>query len=117
MKLTTPMHITAADSDSRTISGRIVAFNEHANASTGKVVFARGSIQPQDVFLNLEHDNTRRIGKSIAMTVNDKEMTATFKIATQQPALMHSQRQWKAYGMDFQLSWPWTITKCKKMAP
>jgi phage head maturation protease len=81
MKLTTPMQITAADSDSRTITGRIVAFNEHANASTGKVVFARGSIQPQDVFLNLEHDNTRRIGKSIAMSVNDKEMTATFKIA------------------------------------
>jgi phage head maturation protease len=81
MKLTTPMQITAADSDSRTITGRIVAFNEFANASTGKVVFARGSIQPQDVFLNLEHDNTRRIGKSIAMSVNDKEMTATFKIA------------------------------------
>ena len=50
MKLTTPMQITAADSNERTISGRIVAFNEHANASTGKVVFARGSIQPQDVF-------------------------------------------------------------------
>jgi hypothetical protein len=98
MKLTTPMQITAADSDARTISGRIVAFNEHANASTGKVVFARGSIQPQDVFLNLEHDNTRRIGKSIAMSVNDK-------------------RPWKAYGMDSQLSWPWTITKCKRMAP
>jgi phage head maturation protease len=81
MKLTTPMQITAADSDSRTITGRIVAFNEHANASTGKVVFAKGSIQPNDVFLNLEHDNTRRIGKSIAMSVNDKEMTATFKIA------------------------------------
>jgi len=81
MKLTTPMQITAADSDSRTITGRIVAFNEQANASTGKVTFARGSIVPQDVFLNLEHDNTRRIGKSIAMSVNDKEMTATFKIA------------------------------------
>jgi phage head maturation protease len=81
MKLTTPMQITAADSNERTISGRIVAFNEHANASTGKVVFARGSIQPQDVFLNLEHDNTRRIGRSVAMSVNDKEMTATFKIA------------------------------------
>ena len=81
MKLTTPMQITAADSDARTISGRIVAFNEHANASTGKVVFARGSIQPNDVFLNLEHDNTRRIGRSVAMSVNDKEMTATFKIA------------------------------------
>jgi phage head maturation protease len=81
MKLTTPMQITAADSDSRTITGRIVAFNEQANASTGKVTFARGSIGVNDVFLNLEHDNTRRIGKSIAMTVNDKEMTATFKIA------------------------------------
>ena len=81
MKLTTPMQITAADSDSRTITGRIVAFNEQANASTGKVVFARGSIQPGDVFLNLEHDITRRIGKSISMAVNDKEMTATFKIA------------------------------------
>jgi phage head maturation protease len=81
MKLTTPMQITAADSDARTITGRIVAFNEQANASTGKVVFARGSIMPNDVFLNLEHDITRRIGKSIAMSVNDKEMTATFKIA------------------------------------
>jgi phage head maturation protease len=81
MKLTTPMQITAADSDARTITGRIVAFNEHANASTGKVVFARGSIAVNDVFLNLEHDNTRRIGKSIAMSVNDKEMVATFKIA------------------------------------
>ena len=81
MKLTTPMQITAADSDSRTITGRIVAFNEQANASTGKVVFARGSIQPGDVFLNLEHDITRRIGRSVAMSVNDKEMTATFKIA------------------------------------
>jgi len=81
MKLTTPMEITAADSDSRTITGRIVAFNEQANASTGKVTFARGSIVPQDVFLNLEHDITRRIGKSTAMSVNDKEMTATFKIA------------------------------------
>lgn len=81
MKLTTPMQITAADTDSRTITGRIVAFNEHANASTGKVVFAKGSIQPQDVFLNLEHDNTRRIGRSVSMSVNDKEMTATFRIA------------------------------------
>ena len=81
MKLTTPMQITAADSESRTITGRIVAFNELANASTGKVIFARGSIVPQDVFLNLEHDITRRIGRSVSMSVNDKEMTASFRIA------------------------------------
>ena len=56
MKLTMPMMITAADSEARTISGRIVAFNEAANASTGKVIFAKGSIEPKNVFLNLEHD-------------------------------------------------------------
>ena len=82
MKLTTPMQITAADSESRTISGRIVAFNEAANASTGRVVFAKGSIAPKDVFLNLEHDRTRRIGKTLSMTMNgDKSIDATFKIA------------------------------------
>jgi len=82
MKLTTPMTITAADSESRTITGRILAFNEPANASTGKVVFNKGSIAPTDVFLNLEHDRTRRIGKTLSMTMNgDKSIDATFKIA------------------------------------
>ena len=83
MKLTTPMQITAADSESRTITGRIVAFNEPANASTGKVIFAKGSINPKDVFLNLEHDRTRRIGKTLSMSLNEsgKSIDATFKIA------------------------------------
>ena len=82
MKLTTPMQITAADSESRTITGRIVAFNEPASASTGKVIFSKGSIAPTDVFLNLEHDRTRRIGKTLSMTMNgDKSIDATFKIA------------------------------------
>jgi phage head maturation protease len=83
MKINTPMQITAADSESRTITGRIVAFGETANASTGKVVFAKGSITPKDVFLNLEHDRTRRIGKTLSMSLNEsgKSIDATFKIA------------------------------------
>ncbi|CAB4191289.1 Prohead protease, partial [uncultured Caudovirales phage] len=81
MKLTTAMTITAADSTARTITGRIVAFDEPANASTGKVVFAKGSVVPTDVKLNLEHDRTRPIGKSISMSVNDNSIDATFKIA------------------------------------
>ena len=82
MKLTTPMTITAADSESRTITGRIVAFEEPANASTGKVVFAKGSIAPKEVFLNLEHDRTRRIGKVLDMSMDgDLAINATFKIA------------------------------------
>jgi phage head maturation protease len=83
MKLTTPMTITAADSESRTITGRIVAFEEAANASTGKVVFAKGSIQPKDVLLNLEHDRTRRIAKPLSIALSDDQMSinATFKVA------------------------------------
>jgi phage head maturation protease len=83
MKLTTPMTITAADSESRTITGRIVAFEEPANASTGKVVFAKGSIQPKDVLLNLEHDRTRRIAKPLSISLSDDQMSinATFKVA------------------------------------
>jgi HK97 family phage major capsid protein len=85
MKLTTPITITAADSEARTISGRIVAFDEQANASTGKVVFAKGSIDPAPVFLNLEHDRTRRIGKSMEMTLDgDSAINATFKISNTQ---------------------------------
>ncbi len=80
MKITTPMNITAADSNSRTISGRIVAFDEEANASTGKVVFAKGSIQPAPVKLNLEHDRTRPIGKTLDMTLNEDSIDAVFKI-------------------------------------
>jgi phage head maturation protease len=77
------MTITAADSESRTITGRIVAFEEPANASTGKVVFAKGSIQPKDVLLNLEHDRTRRIAKplSIALSKDQMSINATFKVA------------------------------------
>ena len=80
MKITTPMNITAADSNSRTISGRIVAFDEPANASTGKVVFAKGSITPAPVKLNLEHDRTRPIGKTLDMTLDGNAINATFKI-------------------------------------
>ncbi len=81
MKITTPMNITAADSNSRTISGRIVAFEEEANASTGKVVFAKGSIKPAPVKLNLEHDRTRPIGKTLDMTLNENSIDAVFKIS------------------------------------
>ena len=82
-KVITPMKITAADSNSRTITGRIVTFEEVGNASIGKVQFAAGSIEPTAVLLNLEHDRTRRIGKTLDTTLSaDKTgIDATFKIA------------------------------------
>ena len=82
-KVITPMQITAADSNSRTISGRIVTFEETGNASIGKVQFAAGSVEPTAVLLNLEHDRTRRIGKTldIGLSSDNKGIDATFKIA------------------------------------
>jgi HK97 family phage prohead protease len=81
MKITTPMRITAADSESRTITGQIVAFDVAANASTGKVLFKAGSITPASVKLNLEHDSARPIGRSIEMSADEHGMNATFKIS------------------------------------
>jgi HK97 family phage prohead protease len=81
MKITTPMRITAADSESRTITGQIVAFDVAANASTGKVLFKAGSIEPASVKLNLEHDSARPIGRTLEMSADETGMTATFKIS------------------------------------
>ena len=81
MKLTTPIAITAADSNSRTITGRIVTFEETGTASIGKVQFAKGSIEAVPVLLNLEHDRTRRIGKTLSIEATEQGIDATFKIA------------------------------------
>jgi phage head maturation protease len=83
MKLEIPIQITAADSIKRTIAGRIVSFNETANASTGKVMFTDGSLTPAPVKLNLEHDGTRPIGKSMSMdfSTDKSAIDGVFKIA------------------------------------
>ena len=83
MKVTTPFTITAADSEARTITGQIVAFDTAANASTGKVMFKSGSISPANVKLNLEHDSARPIGKTLSMELapDGKSINATFKIS------------------------------------
>ena len=83
MKVTTPFTITAADSESRTITGQIVAFDVPANASTGKVMFKSGSLNPASVKLNLEHDASRPIGKTLSMEFapDGKSIQATFKIS------------------------------------
>jgi phage head maturation protease len=80
-KVITPMTVVAADSNSRTITGTIVTFEETGNASIGKVQFAANSIEPTPVLLNLEHDRSRRIGKTLSIESTDKEMIATFRIA------------------------------------
>ena len=80
-KLITQMKVTAADSVERTISGRIVTFDETGNTSIGKTQFAKGSIEPTPVLLNLEHDRARRIGKTLDISATDTGIDATFKIS------------------------------------
>jgi len=83
MKVLTPFTITAANSEERTITGQIVAFDTPANASTGKVLFKSGSLIPASVKLNLEHDSKRPIGKTLSMELapDGKSINATFKIS------------------------------------
>mgnify|MGYP003652742211 FL=1 len=83
MKVTTPFTITAADSEARTITGKIVEFGVPATASTGKVMFQRGSLNPANVKLNLEHDAARPIGKTLSMELSPdgNSIEATFKIS------------------------------------
>ena len=83
MKVTTPFTITAADSEARTITGKIVEFGVPATASTGKVQFQRGSINPANVTLNLEHRSDKPIGKTLLMELSPdgNSIEATFKIS------------------------------------
>ena len=81
MKLNFPIQITAADTIKRTITGKIVTWNEQGNTSVGKTVFAEDSIQVKPVKLLLEHDRTRPIGKMLEFTKVADGVTATFKIA------------------------------------
>jgi len=82
MKIQVPISLTAADSQSRTISGQIVTWGEQGNTSAGPTVFANDSINfSKGIKLLLEHDRTRPIGKLIAHEVTDTGIVATFKIA------------------------------------
>ena len=82
MKIEVPITLTAADSQSRTISGQIVTWGEQGNTSVGPTIFASDSIKfNKNIKLLLEHDRTRPIGKLIAHEVTDSGIVATFKIA------------------------------------
>ena len=82
MKIEVPITLTAADSNARTISGRIVTWGEQGNTSAGPTVFGADSIKfNKNVKLLLEHDRTRPIGKLLAYEVTDTGIDATFKIA------------------------------------
>jgi HK97 family phage prohead protease len=82
MKVNLPITLTAADTKTRTLTGRIVTWGEEGFTSAGKTVFAKDSITiPKNVKLLLEHDRTRPIGKLSSYEITDVGITASFRIA------------------------------------
>jgi HK97 family phage prohead protease len=82
MKINFPMTITAADVESRTLTGRIVTWDEEGNTSAGRTIFSKDSIQfNKNVKLLLEHELTRPIGKMVSAEVTDTGIEAKFKLA------------------------------------
>jgi HK97 family phage prohead protease len=84
MKITVPVSLVAADTDARTISGRIVTWGETGNTSAGKTVFAKDSIALKPVKLFIDHNMDKPIGKVLDFETTDQGIDATFKIANTQ---------------------------------
>lgn len=78
------MDITAADVPRRIISGRIVPFNEVGTPNIGRTMFLEDSIQIPDVSaikLNLQHDQTRPVGRAVSIESKADGIYADFKIS------------------------------------
>jgi HK97 family phage major capsid protein/HK97 family phage prohead protease len=82
MKITMPYAITAADTESRIIAGRIVSWNAEGNTSAGRTMFKEDSItMAKNIKLVLQHDVTRPLGKMVSFEQDATGITAEFKIA------------------------------------
>jgi HK97 family phage prohead protease len=82
MKIEFPVTLTAADSESRIIAGRIVAWNSPGNTSAGMTEFLPNSITfGKNIKLLLEHQRSAPIGKMMSWSEDESGITAEFKIA------------------------------------
>jgi len=82
MKINFPIEITAADTNKRTISGKIVTWEERGSTSAGATIFEKDSIDfSKPVKLLLEHEMTKPLGKLIDITATDTGLEATFRLA------------------------------------
>jgi HK97 family phage prohead protease len=82
MKINFPIEITAADTNKRTISGKIVTWDEQGSTSAGLTVFEKDSIDfSKPVKLLLEHERTKPLGKLVDINATDTGLEATFRLA------------------------------------
>lgn len=85
MKLEFTAAITAADAETRTLTGQIVPFGKPGNTSAGPVIFETGSItnlsDPASIKLLMEHDHTRPVGRWISFEANPNGITGKAKVS------------------------------------
>ena len=82
MKINFPIEITAADTNKRTLTGRIVSWDEQGSTSAGLTVFEKDSIDfSKPVKLLLEHERTKPLGKLVDINATEQGLEATFKLA------------------------------------
>ena len=81
MRVTFSSDLTAADTESRIIAGRIVAWDEIGHTSAGPTKFAAGSIElADDIRLLREHDRTAPLGRSVSVKEHAAGIDARFRI-------------------------------------
>ena len=77
-----------ADSESRTVSGKIVPLNVEAGSTNmGKVIFASGSIaieDPKAIKLLSQHDNKKPLGRMVSFSESENSIDAVFSISRSQ---------------------------------
>ena len=104
MKINFPIEITAADTNKRTISGKIVTWDETGSTSAGLTVFEKDSIDfSKPVKLLLEHERTKPLGKLVDITATDTGLEATFRLAK----LFLRMTLWKRLQLDYAMSLVW----------
>src|SRR5690606_15983540 len=78
------MRVTA-NRDERTISGLVIPYGEVGYTNVGAIKAAKGVLTiPEDVstvHLNLEHSDTRPVGKAVRLEETDAGIEGTFRIA------------------------------------
>lgn len=88
MKLTFSTSITAADAETRTLTGQIVPFGKPGNTSVGPVIFEVGSItnlsDPSSIKLLMEHDQTRPVGRWVEFSATPTGIIGKAKVASTQ---------------------------------
>lgn len=73
-----------ASRDTRTISGLLLPFGEKGYTNKGRVLASKGTLTidtSKDVFLNIEHERARRIGKATSISEQADGIHASFTIS------------------------------------